>query len=796
MDQSTRRQEGHPSIIEPPNTRRGAWRGLCLLLAVAVAGLLASLSVQRADAGAFVYEGTVLVGNNGNGNVLRIDPASEAVVQVLNHADFSTANFIGDVEVDPQSGTIYVAVDLDLAAGGRGEVVEFDAFGSYVRTIPLPDDGVGDLFVYPFGIGVDSDESIWAARPNSGEIIHVAESGVVLGLYPVGDSPEDVTPGGPSRPGVVYVVNADQSVAPAANPRVDQLDTATGIVTTLAPLSAGVLPLGISMPDLGTIRVTSVGPDAASRVDRLDADTGADVGPTNTPAETQFQDNAAAADGSYFVTDEINNVVAMFSSSGAFLKNLSGGAGRTAVAGPIGVAVAVAPGPSLRYTFEGYMGIACAAQSVTRTLTILNTAEDNVAVNSVSLLGGSDPVFTVDSDPTTPLVLGPHAGAQFLVRFTPTGEPGLRNGTVRITSTDPAQPERLLAVSGTVGAPRINMVVLGSGEGGFGNVAVGDHRDLDLQISNEGNCDLIISDIFRSSGSTDFNRGAVLRFPMIIEAGGHAIVPIRFTPTSIGAQLASFEVDSNDPDVAAQVVNFSGTGVGGTVADLGVPTGLAFPPTVIQQHSAASQSLVAVTLSNQGSAALRINNISLDGTSPEQYRLLGLPPLPITLSPGEIAGAGNLQVAFKPTSVARAIRAKVVVVVADPVSGSDSGSVDVDLCGEGVRPGARLLVLQGGSPAASVNRITLQRFQGGGFHQIAAYSGVAPKTVDPGAPCLPFTYHVEHGSVDTQGSLKFLRPGTYRYVATLKDGTHLVKRFMPFRINGAEFVDGLTVEFP
>lgn len=796
MNPLTRRLEGHPSITERHKTRPGACRSLCLMLAVVVAGLLASLSLQRVDAGGFVYAGTVLVGNNGNGNVLRIDPDSEAVVQVLNHPDFSTANFIGDVEVDPQSGAIYVAVDLDLGAGGRGEVVEFDAFGSYVRTIPLPDDGAGDLFAYPFGIGVDSDGSVWAARPNSGEIVHVAESGLVLGLYPVGDSPEDVAPGGPSRPGIVFLVNADQSVAPAGNPRVDQLDTTTGIVTTLAPLTAGVLPLGISMPDLGTVRVTSVGPGAASRVDRLDADTGADVGPTNTPDATQFQDNAAAADGSYFVTDEINNVVTMFSAGGVFVKNLSGGAGASAVSDPIGVAVAVAPGPSLRYTFEGYMGIACAGQSVTRTLTILNTADDNVAINSVTLLGGSDPDFTVDSDPVTPLVLGPHASAQFLVRFTPSGAPGLRSGTVRITSTDPAQPERLLAVSGTVGAPRINAVALGSGEGGFGNVPVGDHRDLQLQISNEGNCDLIISNIFRSAGSSDFVRGAVLRFPIIVEPGGHVLVPIRFTPTSVGAQLASFEVDSNDPDFAAQDVNFSGTGVGGTLADLGAPTGLAFPATVIQQHSSASQSLLALTLSNQGSATLRINNISLGGTSPEQYQLLGLPPLPITLGPGEIAGAGNLQVAFKPSNVARAIRAKVVVVVADPVSGSDSGSVEVDLCGEGVRPGARLLVLQGGAPAATVNRITLQRLQGGGFHQIAAYSGVTPKTVDPGAPCLPFTYHVEHGPVDTQGSLKFLRPGTYRYVVTLKQGSHLFKRFMPFRVNGAEFVDGLTVEFP
>ena len=60
--------------------------------------------------------------------------------------------------------------------------------------------------------------------------------------------------------------------------------------------------------------------------------------------------------------------------------------------------------------------------------------------------------------------------------------------------------------------------------GSFGDVCVGSFRDLPLTINNNGDCNLLISNITSSSGQ--FLIASAMAFPVVIGPGGNLQVPI------------------------------------------------------------------------------------------------------------------------------------------------------------------------------------------------------------------------------------------------------------------------------
>src|SRR5262245_5139832 len=235
-----------------------------LLVVLGVLAGLTALPARKANA-SFIYDGTLLVGNRDANDVVRIDPTTDTVVQTINDPDFAAPNAISDVQVDQLTGNIFVAVDLGFdGAGGAGEVVEFDPFGNFLQVVPLPPDGPGGgAFIYPFGIDVDRDGSTWAARPNTGQIVHVAANntvsppvGTVLGLFTAGSNPSDVHVAGTGRPGVVFI---SYEGGPKAG-TVDRLDTVTSTLTSPFAVTGTLSTVSVEVPDEGAdglIRVST-----------------------------------------------------------------------------------------------------------------------------------------------------------------------------------------------------------------------------------------------------------------------------------------------------------------------------------------------------------------------------------------------------------------------------------------------------------------------------------------------------------------------------------------------------------
>jgi YVTN family beta-propeller protein len=90
----------------------------------------------------------------------------------------------------------------------------------------------------------------------------------------------------------------------------------------------------------------------------------------------------------------------------------------------------------------------------------------------------------------------------------------------------------------------------------FGDLPVGTIGERAFSVQNRGNARLSLG-YSRKAGGSDYQ---VFRMPAYLDPGQSGNVKIRFAPTSVGAQDATFEITSNDPDTPAIDLSVSGTG--------------------------------------------------------------------------------------------------------------------------------------------------------------------------------------------------------------------------------------------
>ena len=501
--------------------------------------------------------------------------------------------------------------------------------------------------------------------------------------------------------------------------------------------------------------------------------------------------------------------------------------------------------PEITIASDVYFTDTCSGTTNPASLYVCNTGNSNLIVGPIS---SSNPNFrVVPPSSSYPVVISPDFCFPFRVEFSPTSG-GSQETTFIVPSNDPISPTNLVSGFGVGVWPSISTFVADSGD--FGDVCVGNYRDLSLTINNPGGCTLIISNI--SSFSSQFLEPEVMNYPVTVHPGDSVEVPIRFQPTSLGAKNGIISINSNIPQSPNWPVSVAGNAPSGDVrvtgstdfgevcfggvnektisvcnvgkcdltvfsaslasncldfvllnnpfpavvshdscvdlvirftpsscgekncnlqiltddpdtpvinltvtastpcASIDVPPDLAFPPTVISSMGPC-QSLKPFPISNTGNCPLAITDISISGPEAVDYSLVGLPSFPIILEPGHVVGEGDLRVAFSPAAIDRDREATITVTyVTDPVAGTTT-SVSRKLCGEGVHTGARVLVMVGGIPIANVEKVQLQRINGNRNKKPLDTNDVmqdAPlTTVVPDAPCPPFQYHREYGTV-------------------------------------------------
>lgn len=101
------------------------------------------------------------------------------------------------------------------------------------------------------------------------------------------------------------------------------------------------------------------------------------------------------------------------------------------------------------------------------------------------------------------------------------------------------------------------VIVLPSNSIAAGDALIGATVYQSMIIRNDGAAPLNVTDVSRTSGSTDFGTAVSMT---TIEPGGTGAVTIKFTPSSAGAKSATFAIASNDP--ANNTIAFTATGNG------------------------------------------------------------------------------------------------------------------------------------------------------------------------------------------------------------------------------------------
>jgi hypothetical protein len=371
------------------------------------------------------------------------------------------------------------------------------------------------------------------------------------------------------------------------------------------------------------------------------------------------------------------------------------------------------------------------------------------------------------------------------IRIQPTGPFGPRTGTSIITS--PNAPSRFISVSGNVPSGTIKI----TGSSDFGDVCAGAIAEKAIAICNAGKCNLNVTSVAFVPPCPNFTL-VNNPFPVVVSPDSCLSVTIRFTPTSCGPKSCNLQITSDDP--SNSIINLTVT-ANTPCPSIDVPPDLGFPPEVIQSAGPCSTPL-PFPISNLGTCNLVITNISIGGVNAGDFGLSGLPSFPIILQPGDIVGAGDMNVVFAPTVIARARTATIsVTYVSDPITGATT-TVTRNLCGEGVYTGARVLVMHGGVPVALVEKIQLQRINANRNKPILDTNDVfqnAPLvTVVPTSPCGAFQYHREYGTVSNPIQLL---PGSYQVTAAAIINGKRKSLTVGFNVNTCDFNPTIVINF-
>lgn len=240
-------------------------------------------------------------------------------------------------------------------------------------------------------------------------------------------------------------------------------------------------------------------------------------------------------------------------------------------------------------------------KSLTKNFQIQNLGDALLQITSIT---SSNAQFTVTGVANVP------AGAfiTISVKFTPTSS-GSKAGVITILSNDPDEPNITLTVQGIgVVLPTPNIKVSPSVLN-FGDVEVGKTAIKSFNIYNDGNATL---EIYRIT--TNDNQFTILDDPNV-PAGGIAVIPVEFKPTSLGQKEAVITISSNDPDEPTKTLTAKGKGISPPAPDIRLSnTSLDFGDVQVGESK-----VLYINIFNDGNLPLVLNSMT---TNNEQFAVI------------------------------------------------------------------------------------------------------------------------------------------------------------------------------
>jgi hypothetical protein len=258
----------------------------------------------------------------------------------------------------------------------------------------------------------------------------------------------------------------------------------------------------------------------------------------------------------------------------------------------------------------------------------------------------------------TPFVVRPGTAVQVDVTYRPTTA-ATHTDRVRVASTGLSAPA-YVELEGTAADAPVPVIEVTPAAVPFGQVELGQTRTLGVRITNVGNAPLTMNDVSLTGGP--YTLVSMITAGQVFAPRDSQEVQITFAPTVVGAAPASeLLVRSSDPARPEVRVPLSGEGTTRAVPIIRVvPNPVAFGQ--VPRGTNASRS---VTVHNDGSAPLALNQVRLSNDAMGRFTL-GMPPAAGTM----VAPGGQLQfsVGYLDNGVVASYTGQLQVLSSDPAT--------------------------------------------------------------------------------------------------------------------------------
>jgi len=277
------------------------------------------------------------------------------------------------------------------------------------------------------------------------------------------------------------------------------------------------------------------------------------------------------------------------------------GASSQAVSGP---AVSIFPSTA---NFSAVIG----TTSPTQIFSIVNTGNQLLGLNSISITGANAPSFSQSN--TCLATLAPNANCSVSITFTPAAV-GPAAANLQVSDNAPGTPQTLV-LNGTGIAPAPAVTFSPSAESFPATNQGASSAPQTLTVISSGNTTLHVSSVsLTGPNPSDFTFTNNCNAPLA--PGSNCAIVLVFSPTAPGQRSANLTI-ADDAQGSPQTVVLSGTGIAVVSALNLSPPAPSFPATT-QGTSSAPQTLTAL---NSGNAPLHISSISLGGSDASQFSI-------------------------------------------------------------------------------------------------------------------------------------------------------------------------------
>ena len=300
-------------------------------------------------------------------------------------------------------------------------------------------------------------------------------------------------------------------------------------------------------------------------------------------------------------------------------------------------------------------------QSAAQVLTVMNTGSADLSVSSIASADGQ---FTVS---VASFTVGPGGSQPVTVTFTPASS-GDKSATLTIASNDSDAASITVSLAGRGMAAATPAISIPPSAPAFGDVQIGQRKELTLTITNPGNAELSVTSISLTGEIAVF---AVSPASLGVPPGGTGTVTMTFTPTSEGVKVTMLKLHHN---AAGGVSEILVTGVGVTSSPVAgvAPSSLDFGDV-----RTGEEKVLFITISNAGAAELLVTSVTLSNAD------FKVEITSFSVSPG---GSFPLVVKFAPTALGQKA-ATLLISHNDAKTGSP---FTVLMTGTGVGPGIEL----------------------------------------------------------------------------------------------------------